>query len=239
MDIDNTKSKPFLIKGFPEGIGEYIEFPNIGELLLMPMHGLVDANFLYAHGPSFYRTLLDKCPLTNRYKHVAVTCYIQLLYPESYSVSNKINTVYQHEWHTDAVEQIFDEPSTIHIIMSDCTATTSFNENPTTVLLREDMDNREFIHLVNKEWKNWGLKDKKIEPQKYATFTNHVHRSTPSEHKEFRFFFRVMESDYIPPREEDKYPCNASHIGKILSDGSIEKIPNIVQYDDRIVINYK
>jgi hypothetical protein len=229
--------KTFYIKEFPTEIGDFIEFPNIAELLFMPMYGLISYDDLYKTGPDFYRTLLSKCPITGNYKYVAISSYMQLLSPNAYSVSNKINTGYKHEWHTDAIENMFDEPSTIHIIMSDCTATTSFNEHAMRVNIDKNMNNREFIHLVNEKADEWELKPKKVEPQKFCTFTNHVHRSTAPDHKEFRFFFRVMESNYIPPRPDDIQPATASYIGALTSDNTIKRVLNILHNDNSILIS--
>lgn len=222
------------IPGFPAEIGNYIDLPDIPELLLMPMYNNISADDFYKHGTEFQRYMLDQVPLRNRTKHVVLKWFIQFLYPEIGACDIKIDPKYENEWHIDA--DVSGGEYYWHIITSPCTSRTEFNINP----FKLDVEQGQIRAYLNAAEKELGLVGRKIDSNKFCTFTNHVHRPAPPEKPEFRFFFRVQETNFLPPLPFER--SKMFSVGDRFMGSTVhykgKQMPNLDQNEKGITIYY-
>jgi hypothetical protein len=143
--------------------------------------------------------LLDKAPLRNNTRYITVKSFVQFLYPGIGACDIKVHPSYQDEWHVDM--DLGDHPYAWHIITSACTSRTEFQVEPVEFHMNNILGLRSYL---NDNVKKLGLRGRKIDAQKFCTFTNHIHRPTPPEKPEFRYFFRVQETDYKEPEPLDR-----------------------------------
>lgn len=193
--------------GYPEEISQELELPDIAELLVMPMFNNVDGHELYKRGNDFHRYLLDNTPIRNTRKYVTVKSFVQFLYPGIGACDIKINPKFQDEWHIDY--DIRGNDAYWHILSSQCTSLTEFHTKPLTVITDGIHSVRE---ILNEKAEEWGLEPRKIPAKRVVTFTSHVHRPSPPLKPEFRYFWRVQETDYLEPKSYDE--------ARMMSDGS-------------------
>lgn len=221
-----------LLKGFPKEVSEKIELPNIGELIRIPVYNNVELNKAYREVSQDFRNILDKIPLKNDKKYVYFDSQIQYLIPhENFrSVLNIYGKA--SEWHIDGTG---DSPSIprdrVHLLISECTARTEFFEEEVKVPLPEDCDLMTLVQFLNYSQRIEGieLKPKAIEPNRFVTFDNHVHRAVQASVHEFRYMLRVLETDREIPKG-GKRPAS-----KIFFNGGYHK--NIEYIGDGIMIH--
>jgi hypothetical protein len=210
----------FKTEGFPKKISEYIELPDLEELLFTPFLMNVDAEEVMKKGTEFQKYLLSKTPITNTKKYVTVQMIVQYLFPQVSSVTN-INAN-DKEWHVDGDQNVFDYDDNIfHLLLNDTDSMTEFN---TTPFETEDINASELIKKLNdvNSFENKLLTPKKIEPNKIITFNNtHIHRANRSKKKCFRLFYRVAESN--------AYCGDPQYGNSFVYNGSTESILNISQ----------
>jgi hypothetical protein len=190
----------YIVPGFPEEVSDYIELPDIAELLCFtPMFGRISAEDLRKHGGENLRYLLDKAPIKNDRKYVSIITYTQMLYPEVASIASMVGDPEQH-WHRDGNSgDVYSRNSHIHLFLSKCTALTEFNAEPFEIDL-DDKDGKSF----NLKLKEYEIKGKQMESNKFVTFGPHVHRRVEVKRPQFRFMFRITESDTVCPIPFDK-----------------------------------
>lgn len=220
--------------GFPDEIGEELKLPDIAELLVMPMFNNISAEDLRKHGTDFQRYLLDKTPLRNTTKYIAVKSFVQFLYPGIGACDIKIDPKYQDEWHID-----YDPRGNEfywHILTSECTSRTEFQINPITVMTD---GKRAVRQVLNEDAEKLGLKGKRIPPNRITTFTNHIHRPTPPKKPEFRFFWRVQETDYLTPLPVERARMmTGDEFNGMTVHLNGENIKNLEHKKDGIMIYY-
>lgn len=222
------------IPGFPEDIGERIELPDIAELLVMPMFSNVSADDLRKYGTDFQRELLDKTPIRNTTKHVAVKSFVQFLYPEIGACDIKIDPKYQNEWHIDY--DLSGDDVFWHIITSECTSRTEFNVNPLYLECPSD----KIRAYLNANADKLGLEGRKIDAERFCTFTSHIHRPAPPLKPEFRFFFRVQETSFKAPEpiERARMVSSEGRFGGTTVHRDGKTVPNLAHDRDGIKIYY-
>jgi hypothetical protein len=224
------------IKGFPEEIGQFIDLPDIAELLLMPMFDNISAEDLRKHGTEFQKFLLDKVPLRNTTKYVAIKSFVQFLYPGIGACDIKIDPKFQDEWHID-FDIMPNRDFVWHILTSECTSRTEFNINPSNIVVDDLRDAR---RILNEKQDQLNLVGKKIDSNKFCTFNTHVHRPTPPKKPEFRFFFRVQETSYLIPKPIElatmKTKNNKYYGTTVHHDGQQKK--NLEHVQNGIFIHY-
>jgi hypothetical protein len=174
------------IPGFPTEVSEPIELPDIGELLMYPaFHGISGDDFL-KHATEFQRYLFNKIPLKNDKKNVIVRSGVWLLKPRTRShVSNT------GDWHFDSDPRVF-------ILSSPCSALTEFNLNPLVIQSSSDETRLALGNRISRSPKKFGVVGRQIDPGRIYTFEEHLHRAVDPKRIEFRFFFRVKETDEPP-----------------------------------------
>ncbi|MDP5273695.1 hypothetical protein [Chengkuizengella axinellae] len=224
MKINHT------IKGFPNQIGTYIEFPDVADLLLMPMFASASVDYVYKHGTEFQKYLIDKTPLTNKKKDVIVNAHIQFLTPSVKASIQRIGGYGNGEWHIDSSVDPFEERDICHLITTKATALTEFNANPIEVELEANMSIMDYRYFINENEDPLGIIPKKMEPNKFTTFTNHVHRATTPQKNEFRYFFRLLETDSFESSNDQIY-----HHSTVFTDEGYKK--NIEVNEGSIMIH--
>jgi hypothetical protein len=187
----------FKILGFPTEISEVIIPPTDAELLLSPTFSLADADDFYKHATPFQRKLFDNIPLRNKHAYITVIAQMQLLTPNSRSVPNQVVNGEKDEWHRDGNSNITAKADNTHLYLTDCSALTEFNTEEKVLQLDDNLSYVDFCKMLNE--KDLGLKPRKAPPNRIVTFGNHLHRTVKPANTEFRYMFRVCESDVREP----------------------------------------
>jgi hypothetical protein len=213
--------KTIILPAFVDKVSEPLEFPDIAELLVMPMFHKVSPEDLRKHGTDFQKKILDTVPLKNNTAHIAIYSIVQFLYPDVRANGLLLGGQVENEWHVDRGQ---NSNSTWHIIMNDCQSRTVFSKYSLEVE-EDDYTNRNgkgFNRLLNVSDK-YPITPQMIEPNRVHSFTHlHVHKATTPSKPQFRFFFRVLETDYIPPQPIEK-AMGFSHV-YLPEGGSMESI---------------
>lgn len=215
--------KNYELAGFPE-MSSPIEMPSIEEILYLPMFQIADIDMVYKEGGETYRRLLDQAPIKGDRKYIGVWGYLQFLRPNAVSIS------YDSRWHIDSNKTAFgsEEEDRYHLIVTDCTALTEFNTNPITLTVNEEIFNMpKMDQYIGNNADILGFEPKKIEPNRFVTFTpHHVHRAIEPSVPEFRFALRIVESNHYIPIVPEKARTIESRIHKNGNSCiSIEKNP--------------
>lgn len=228
----------FVSSGFPTHT-ETIELPRMEELLLNEFINYVYAEDVYKYGTELHKYLLDKTPISNKRKYVVVTSVVQFLVPEVSPVIN-INKL-DHEWHVDAnTDYLVNGDETYacdyHLLISGhkLTSVTEFNEN----IIKIDVDNGEDInHYLNNEPSITKLiSGREIDTNKIYTFdSKSIHKAKRSKQPEFRFFYRVIETNIEFPYYS-RYE-NAIKHSYVYNGINKPQIKNIEKYHNSIIIN--
>jgi len=182
--------------GFPDEISTRIELPDIAELLISPaFQGIAPEDFL-KHATDFQRYLFDRVPLRNDKKYVLIRSGVWLLEPGYRSHVDSCG-----EWHVDTEGYQHDgqnNPERFFLLSSSCSALTEFNTFPLEVETNESQLNRALRSILHDD-RAKPLIGKEIEPNRIYTVEKHIHRAVDPTRIEFRFFFRVVESDHSFP----------------------------------------
>jgi hypothetical protein len=223
------------LPGFPEQQEEVIEFPDPAEMMLAPMFNFCMIEDFYKYATDFQKKVIDKCPLQNKHKHVIVSYRFRLVYPGV--TANSVVFGDRNEWHVDGLRG----DTYTHVIMSGGDCRTEFNTRPVTIAVpNHKQAGDHWFELMSLKYGNeWGLNPKKIDGNRWGTFTNHVHRASLPTKPEFRSFFRVIEVDN--EKLSSKYNPNR---GKMITSSSViwngvgeSQIPNIDQRYQGVFIN--
>lgn len=232
--------KQFTLKGFPTEISDYIEIPDIAELLSYPMFFDMNIDDVYKYGTEFQRTLLSKTPIRGNKNTISVLCEIKLIDGFHRSCSGNSQSILDNgdlEWHIDCEEKedglyvYHEERDIVHLFTSKTTNMTQFNKED--ILLNWDYSKsyNEFSAFISNNIKQLGIKAQTMPSNRIVTFENHLHRATPSEKLEFRFMYRVVETDR--KRKPSNYVENRSS-NIINSSGT--SVPSVISKKDSISI---
>lgn len=219
--------------GFPEQVGEYIDFPNDGELLQYPYFNWALAEEVREHGTEFQKSLLDRAPLRNNKKYVYVVNSFRYLYPGIFANLPEFGP--RNEWHTDGL--LAD--NFVHIIMSDVSCRTEFNTTPFTLEVPEEELNNGYTWFLKEGMekdKEWGLSPRQVDGQRFVTFTNHVHRASIPSKYEFRFFFRVIETD-SDARLRSRGPSPVTYNSGVYQNVEPKHLPSISHMPNGFMIH--
>lgn len=189
------------IPGFPKVSDTYIELPSIGELIVEPFWGAIAAEDLRKYGTEVQKSILDQVPLTHNRKYVMIQVTVNYLYPGVISVPNKSWSGAEGEWHRDGNGDLsIEDVDVCHLMISPSEASTDFNEHPFSVKIPSGMGSQHLINMINMNMSRYPFTPKTVEPQKFVTFDNHFHRATQTTKHEFRYMYRVIESNYREPK---------------------------------------
>lgn len=219
--------------GYPNEVGDYIELPDIGELIMMPFFMNASIDDIRKHGTEFQRQLIDLTPFKNRNEYITGTFQVQFLTPSVIPARNIIGD-YATDWHIDGVpfeeEEIFS-----HLLLNNVNARTEFNSKEFKIDFNDDIIKQNDIRdawLKLNNYLNFNaenlLKPQKIEANKIISFSKRdVHRAVKVENYQFRFVWRALERNDIPPKSIEETLVKHSNVAKHLeSIKSIEKMDN-------------
>lgn len=233
------KTKVYTIPGFPGHSSDYIESPNIMELLYMPIFSRCDEGRFRNLASDWQNKLLDQCPLLPGYKYLVIDSYTQFLYPNSCPVGTRSGVGELYEWHCDGFGSMEREPSVFHLFQTDSKCGSVFNEKELQVELPFDMHISEFNAAATRDAVDkWGVVGRQMENNKYLTFTNHVHRSTPAQEKQLRFFFRVTQSNSIDPAYDRVQPRTEFRSFRVHGNET-KQVENITTDGNKITIHFQ
>lgn len=211
------------ISGMPVE-GKELSMENYGTLLVLPWFQYLDIEQA-KETCGFYRYLLDNAPIVGDKKRILVTARLQYLVPNSMSIQ------YADDWHVDGnITGEFEDR--IHLFVSPATAMTQFNSAPITL----EVDALDYLAINNQVSQNCEHMNKNaqtIKPNRFYTFDkSHVHRAVRPKQPEFRFMFRIVETDWFDgeqffTNEESKYLIDKE--GKVTSTWSIRRDENGIQ----------
>lgn len=235
----------FVLKGFPTEVSDYIELPDMAELLFMPIFVDTPIEEVYKYGTDFQKKLVNKINLRNDRRLITVTSGVKLLDPFHRSCTGFSDDV-NKEWHIDAIEEInsngsicmdrwYEETDVVHLFTSKSTSMTEFNKNE--IFLPFDhpanIDAIDFHKYIHNNLEKLGIEGQLMPENKIVTFTNHLHRATPSKQIEFKYMLRVVETD------RKREPLKKQYDPKVFQTiyaKNYEQIPNMLQQKDKITI---
>lgn len=209
------------ISGFNSvGVSEEIELPGLYNLMNMQWVKKMNAEDVYKHGGELNRYLLSKTPITHSRKYAIVD---SLLYCLPADTSN----LHISSWHLDS-------PNNINHIMIGkgkdlCkTSPLSFIKDDINLEIEDGINKEQFGKVIENKVNN-GLETVEAELGKIVTFNgSNLKKISPAKKLEFRFVWRVIESDDITPdnlKDALKDRSRMLYTGVADSVLSIEKIP--------------
>jgi hypothetical protein len=225
-----------MFPGFPE-VGKKIDMPDIAELLSYPMFRVAEAETVRKLGTDFQRMLLDSVPLVHDTKHVTVYSAVHLLYPGVRPITMGTTKPNVKEWHVDGLEGVETEhlnpTDRAHLLLAHTTFPTVFNASPVEIPNAEYMTYNDFNKYVSTT--EMDLDEREAELGVFHTFTNHIHRAQNPTRLEFRFSFRVRETNRpdIPPVEIQMTSEN-----HLFDSNSRKWVSNISRNGNDMTIHY-
>lgn len=192
--------RPFTIPAFPE-VHAHIDLPDIAELLVQPMYRKIDADLFRATATSDQRAILDRAPLRNDRKYVSVECKVNLFHPVAVEARR------DRPWHRDGHINLFEaRPDTHHLLLSPCEVLTEFNTVERELQVADEMDARGLLEITNDG--THGFVGRKMPPNRFVTFRDHLHRPTDSRssHHQLRYLYRIVETDHYPSTPAQNVP---------------------------------
>jgi hypothetical protein len=196
----------FTIPGFPKQVSDVIEMPNIAELLMYPMFQLATPECVRKYGTEFQKKLLEMTPLKGNQKYISILSYVSIIYPGLRAMTSHTPSTRKTEWHIDGEIHRYQNPTeTFHLLTSECTSMTEFNSYPIEMEIPPHMSYIEMINLLESNPKIFPVEPGRIEAGRIYTFENHLHQATPPKSVEFRYTWRIHETDmdkyYLPGDE--------------------------------------
>lgn len=214
------------INGFPE-LSEYIELPDLPELLRSPIMVQLSIEDAWKHGGELVRYLIDKTPFRHDKKYIAITSQIQYLTPDFSSVRSEIKP--SGDWHVDASG--LNSLDTNYLLLNETDCNTEFNSEPlvfehfTPETLQSD-----FVRYINDG--DVGIKPRMLEGNRIATFgCRDIHRAVNAKRPTLRFMWRASESDSLTFQPIGPETLGTSFVFKYKT-----MFPNIQQTKDGVII---
>lgn len=197
-----------ILKGFPTIISEEIELPDISELLMYPYFFDTDLDSAYKHATSFQRKLIDMTPIDSSKNVYSLLSQVRVLLPDYRSCTGGGGPDYDadQEWHIDNEESedgphLYNEEKDIVTLLTNQTsAMTEFNKNEIRINLNPStfpqfQDLHDFLFSNLKNGNPLGIEPQKMPANRLVTFTNHLHRATNPDKIEFRYMFRLVQTN--------------------------------------------
>lgn len=180
------------------------------------------------HGGELIRYLLDKSPLQNNRRYVAVTSQLQYLKPGFSSVHSII--LPRNDWHIDSSGMVSRD--IMYLLQNETDCNTEFNANPISFeQFHEKSPMMDFHQFINHS--ECGLMPQMIQGNRVHTFgCKNIHRASNPTKPTFRFIWRVVESDVLVPFVKSEETFGISYVYKYRA-----RFPNIQQVDNGIVIH--
>lgn len=220
-----------ILPGFPTEVSSKIEMPDIAELLLYPMFWRTDVELFRKHATDFQKKLLDMCPLKNNKRHVIIFSSVQILDPMKRLFTNAIPGT-GREWHIDGLGDggLWTPSETVHFLIGHTTSPTEFTKNPLSFDIPNDWGKGRFNAYINEDPVFQTIVPQPIELGRIYTFTHHVHRAVPTKGIQFRYTWRVRETD------QDKIEHQLSKVSHVNDLELQKKVPNIAFGSDHVKV---
>jgi hypothetical protein len=230
------------LKGFPTQISEEIPIPDMAELLTYPFFFDTDIEDAYRYGTDFQKKLLDSIPNLGESgkKTISVLSEVRFLGPKYRSCTGSFDD-HDIEWHIDCEENedgshIFtEERDIVHLYTNQTSSMTEFLEEELIVPnSQETMDYARFHQFFVESIRSGSIspKTKPMPANKIVTFTNHMHRASDPKQYEFKYMFRVVETNRMRPPSRYNPEVNASRVTN--PDNNV--VTNIIRNNDVITI---
>jgi hypothetical protein len=173
-----------------------VGLPDIEELLFLPNLSYMSADDCFYENEVF-RHLIQHAPIKNDRKYVLVESRLQYLSPNVISVPRGY-------WHVDTSSFSDSRGDRTHLLISECTARTEFTKGEIHLdLFDEEASINEVEVYLNRN--QHLFESEAIESNRFITFgAKHLHRCIKASKNEFRFMFRVLETDYIKPNPTER-----------------------------------
>jgi hypothetical protein len=178
------------VNSFPTEVGRQIDLPDFGELITMPMFKQIDLEIFKKRACNTQKYLLRNAPISNKYKHIFIDSYVQLLYPNTLPSGGMFGYNLDDKWY---VETEYESKEIYHLYETNSTCKTIFNDNKFEI----DIEDRESIVGISKSINKSKdkLTEKEAIPNRFITYSNHPHKDGVAKKFEFRFVFKVTESN--------------------------------------------
>lgn len=187
-----------VLPGFPEYVSERIEAPDMAELLTYPWFFNASCEAVERFGSAWQRRLLAAIPWrgTGRWRTVLSKVTVESAHTRSLLSPPRDG----FEWHVDGKGEEHEAGDTTWREGSErfwlyevaATCLTAFNTTPIVVPQAETVEN---IGDWLKEHAQERLTPQVMAPMRLVEVVNHVHRPTIPAGREFRFVFRVRETN--------------------------------------------
>lgn len=206
-------------------IGDSIEIPDLYELMTMQWVKKMDPEDVIKHGGEFNNYFLSKTPITNKRKHVVVDSCLYCLAPNS-------SNLHLDYWHTDNPDTI------IHTFVG--TGKHLTKKSPLLFAAESfevDIDKFRYKHQMINWYEEYldESKVKKCDLNRIISFNgNHIKKILPAEKFEFRFVWRVIESNDVIP---DNYKDALKNRTRMLLNGNPNSVLSIEQIPRGIVLH--
>lgn len=211
----------FKLKGFPTlVIGEEVDTPDVGELLTQPFFFDNSADDVYKYGSEFQKMLLDSIPNLgkNGKRHISVLSEVRLLAP-NYRSCTGVPKEPKYEWHIDneededGIKVWSQDRDIVHLFTNQTTSMTEFFSHPVIITeLKETSSYEEMHRYFIENYDSFNIQPKAMPANRMVTFTNHMHRATNPTSYEFKYMFRVVETDRKRAPSEYNPDVNASTV---------------------------
>lgn len=230
--------------GFPAAVSEVIDVPDMAELLMYPMFTNAHADTVWKNGCEFQKYLLSKVPLKYNRKNVTVYSSVHVVSPHMRPITtfNAKHNTRGMEWHIDGYEKFmhdhFEPHETIYLLLSNASKPTEFNtkELHITDPAVLAMNRIQYSEYMNKNADKF-ISGAPIKNNVLYEFSNHLHRAVMPDRPEFRYTFRVRETDRedFGTYENGQMP-KSNHYWDIYSNSWKESIA--LGLNNSVVIQY-
>ncbi len=191
-----------IMPGFPTAVSETLDVPDMAELLMYPIFTVAHADTVWKYGSEFQKYLLSQVPLKHNRKYVTVYSSVHVVSPHMRPITNfnaQVNTR-GAEWHIDGYEKYshdhFEPHESIYLLLSNASKPTEFNTKELTItdpaILA--MDRPQYCAYMNAHADEF-ISAAPIKNNTLYEFSNHLHRAVVPDRPEFRYTFRVRETD--------------------------------------------
>lgn len=205
------------LKGFDKvSLDDRVEIPNIAELLHFPILQHCDMEFALNHSCVGLRELLQAVPLRNDRKYITVHTQLQYLTPNAVSVPRAT-------WHFDTIKWNDENACRTHLLLSNCSALTEFSCHDIEID-GYDYSTPRYQELESHINERSSMFSPIMMPSdRFVSFIGLTpHRCTRPKQREFRYMLRVIESDYLSPKDGGEFLYSQVFIEPLTSepDGS-------------------
>lgn len=227
----------FIIPSFPTEISREIEMPDIAELLSYPIFHCASVKQFMKESTEFQRQLLSNVPLRYDRNYIVIQSCVHIQTPTRYS--SLTNGSPDFGWHIDSddsdPEAYLKNPDRVFLLSTKCDSMTEFSENEIVINTGDDrfLDFTGINKYIRDNFESLDVIGKKMPSNRIVTFENHLHRPTHPKRMEFRYVFRVRETN-------QPYDENIGSVKVFNNWDSLlnQHVTQIMREDNKVTIFY-